>query len=347
MGLIFGLKNGIFKAMSQEYQWPIYGHKNQLKFLQETVSQHKLANTYLFYGPAGLGKKTIVDYFIKSIFCLDNKIKPCGQCDNCRMISKGIFLDIHKVGDREDLGVDNIREFLHKISMSNFRSTHKIAVIYGTETINLFSANALLKTLEEPTINTTIILIADTIVNLPATIISRAQLIKFQPLKRGDMLAWLKNYDFSDQEKETIINLSFGRPGVALRLMGDKMENFKKSSNFILKMLSGGTFYYMQTLDKWFEVLKKEYPGYKLSELGNLTKEYLDLFEVFLRDILWAKLERPIINQMYDKEINSLATKFNKQSLIDNLLSLNKTKEKLNYNISPQLLWENLFLNME
>ena len=112
-------------------------------------------------------------------------------------------------------------------------------------------------------------------------------------------------------------------------------------------MLSGGTFYYMQTLDKWFEVLKKEYPSYKISELGNLTKEYLDLFEVFLRDILWSKLERPIVNQLYDKEINTLAQKFNKQSLIDNLLSLNKTKEKLNYNISPQLLWENLFLNME
>jgi len=347
MGLIFGLKNGIFKVMSQEYQWPIYGHKKQLKFLQETVSQHKLANTYLFYGPAGLGKKTITDYFIKSIFCLDSKMKPCDKCDNCKMINKGIFLDIHKVGDRDDLSVDNIREFLHKISMSNFRSHHKIAVVYGTETINLFSANALLKTLEEPPSNTTIILIANSIANLPATIISRAQLIKFQPLKKSDMLAWLKSYNFSDQEKETITNLSFGRPGVALRLMSDDMENFKKSSNFILKMLSGGTFYYMQTIDKWFEVLKKEYPGYKLSELGNLTKEYLDLFEVFLRDILWAKLERPIINRMYNIEINSLAQKFNKQNLIDNLLSLNKAKEKLNYNISPQLLWENLFLNME
>mgnify|MGYP000082514875 FL=1 len=112
-------------------------------------------------------------------------------------------------------------------------------------------------------------------------------------------------------------------------------------------MLSGGTFYYMQAIDKWFNILKKEYPGYKLYELGNLTREYLDLFEIFLRDILWIKLDRPIVNKIYDKEINTLAQKFNKQSLINNLLLINKAKQKLNYNISPQLLWENLFLSIE
>jgi len=333
--------------MSQQYKWPIYGHQNQLKFLQETISQDKLANTYLFYGSIGLGKKTVTDYFVKSIFCLDEQIKPCEKCEHCKIINRGIFLDIHKVGDREDLGVDNIRDFLHKIAMSKLSGNRKIAIVYGAETINLFSANALLKTLEEPPANTTIILIANSIVNLPATIMSRAQLIKFKALSKDDMTAWLKNYNFSNEEKATIINLAFGRPGVALRLMADNMEQFKKSSNFILKMLSGGTFYYMQAIDKWFGLLKKEYPNYKVYELGNLTREYLDLFEVFLRDILWTKLNRPIVNKIYDKEINNLSQKFDKQSLIDNLLSLNKVKEKLNHNISPQLMWENLFLSIE
>lgn len=333
--------------MSQVYKWPIYGHKKQLEFLQETISQDKLANTYLFYGPAGLGKKTIVDYFVKSTFCLDDKIRPCEKCEHCQMINRGIFLDIYKVGHREDLSVDNIRNFLHKIAMSNFTGHRKIAIVYGAEAINLFSANALLKTLEEPPDNTTIILIANSVVNLPATIMSRAQLIKFKALTKTDMMAWLKNYDFSGKEKETIINLSFGRPGLALKLMSDNMEQFKKNSNFILKMLSGGTFYYMQVLDKWFTILKKEYPTYKLYELGDLTKEYLDLLELFLRDILWTKLNRPIINEIYDQEINELAQSLDKQSLIDNLLSLNKAKEKLNYNISPQLVWENLFLSIK
>ena len=219
--------------MSDIFKWPIYGHKNQLEFLQRAISQEKLANTYLFYGPAGLGKKMVADYFVKSIYCLDDKPKPCEKCDYCRTINNQTFLDLYKVGDREDLSVDNIREFLYKLSLSNVSGKNKLAIIYGAETINLFSANALLKTLEEPPANTTIILIADSIASLPATVISRCQLIKFKSLAKTDMQEWLANYKFSDQEKETIINLSFGKPGVALRLMQDDMESFKKNCNFI------------------------------------------------------------------------------------------------------------------
>lgn len=332
--------------MSQSYNWPIYGHHRQIKFLQEAISQDKLANTYLFYGPAGLGKKMTTDFFVKSIFCLSDKNKPCDKCDHCQMINKKVFIDIYKLGDKEELSVDNVREFLYKISLSQVSSGRKIAIIYGSETINLFSANALLKTLEEPPSNTSIILIANSINSLPATIISRAQLLKFQSLSKDDMKAWLKTYDFSAEEKETIMNLSFGRPGLALRIMENNLEDLKKKSSFILKMLSGSTFYYMQTIDKWFEVLKKEYPNYKINELGNLTKEYLDIFEIFLRDILWAKLQRPIVNKIYENEINKLSSSFDSQKIVDNLLSISRARQKLNKNVSPQLLWENLFLNI-
>ncbi len=333
--------------MPYQFKWPIYGHKNQLEFLEGIINRNELANTYLFYGPPGLGKKTIVNYFVKSIYCLDDKIRPCDKCDHCRMINKGIFLDLYKVGDREELSVDNIREFLHKISLSKLKGQHKIAIIYGTHTINLFSANALLKTLEEPPANTTIILIADSIVNLPATIISRCQLVKFRALSNADMRAWLDNYDFSPEEKQTIINLSFGKPGSALKLMDDRLANFKKSSSFIIKLLSSSPFYYMQALDKWFEVLKKQYPGYKVYELGDLTREYLDLFEVCLRDLIWIKLNRPIVNQIFYEELAKISRVYEIKSLIKNLLSLNQAKGKLAYNVSPQLLWENLFLNLK
>ena len=347
MGLIFSCKNGIVSMMLYDFKWPIYGHQNQLKFLQETISQDKLANTYLFYGPSGLGKKTIAHYFAKSLFCQDAKQKPCDKCYHCRMIEKNTFLDFYKIGSREELNAENIREFLRNLSLSKINADHKLAIIYNTETINIHSANALLKTLEEPPANTTIILLADSIVNLPATVISRAQLLKFQSLRRQDMEAWLSNYKLTPEEKETIINLSFGRPGLALRMMDDDLENFKKSSNFILKLLSSNTFHFMQAVDKWFAVLKKEYPGYKVYELGILTKQYLDLMEVFLRDLLWIKLDRPIVNEMYKDQLVDLSASFSEEKLLKNLLSLNKIKNKLKYNISPQLLWENLLLSLK
>lgn len=346
-GLIFCAKNVIFKAMSADFSWPIFGHKNQLKFLQDTLRQGHLANTYLFYGPSGLGKKMIADYFAQSLFCQGESAKPCGHCQNCRLISRGTFLDLYKLGYHQDLSIDNVREFLHSLSLSNVSGQRKLAIIYGVHTINLFSANALLKTLEEPPKNTTIILIADSIVNLPATVISRAQLLKFKSLSRSDMEAWLANYDFNQAEKETIINLSFGKPGVALKMMADNLGTFKNNSDFIIKLLASNTFNYMQAIDKWFELLKKDYAGYKVYELGNLTRDYLDLFEVFLRDLLWLKLNRPIVAEIYHNDLQKIAREFRVDSLVNNLLSLYKIRQKLSYNVSPQLLWENLLLSVK
>ena len=103
----------------------------------------------------------------------------------------------------------------------------------------------------------------------------------------------------------------------------------------------------MQTIDKWFEVLKKEHPGFKLYELGELTKQYLDLFEVFLRDLLWLKLNRPVVNQLYQQDLEKLSPQFDEANLLKNLLSLNQVKQKIKYNVSPQILWENLFLSVK
>ena len=333
--------------MDYQFNWPVYGHYKQINFLQELILQDKLANAYLFYGPAGLGKKFVVDFFVRSFYCQDKKIRPCGQCQNCQAIDKKIFLDLYKLGDREELSIDNIRLFLQKLSLSSFSANHKIAVVYGAETINLFGANALLKTLEEPPAKTTLILISDSIENFPATLLSRCQLLKFRSLAKESMLSWLDNFDFSVEEKNTISNLSFGRPGLALKIIEDDLAEFKKANSFIIKLLAGSRFNYLQTIDKWFEVLKKEHPQSRVSDLGNLTKKYLAWLELILRDLLYLKLKRPLINEFYQEELTKISGDFSKEDILKNLLSLNKAKQRLNRNVSPQLLWENLFLDIK
>lgn len=332
--------------MSYAFDWPIYGHKNQLQFLQTAILNNKLANAYLFYGPMGLGKKMVVDYFVKSIFCQSDKVKPCNLCQHCRQIAKKTFLDIHILGKNEELSAENIRDFLSHLSLSNVSGNRRLAIIYGLERINLFGANALLKTLEEPPRNTTIVLVADNIAGLPATIISRCQLLKFRQLSKKDMDGWLQNFDFDTQTKQTIINLSFGKPGLALTLMSDKLEIFKDNCKFIIKLLSNNLFFSLQAIDKWFTDLKKQNPGSKTVELGFLTRQFLDLYEVFLRDILMRQIDRPVVNILFQDEINKIAGSFDKQKLLNNLLAINQSRRSLKNNVAPQLLWENLFLNI-
>lgn len=333
--------------MSDEFQWPIYGHKNQINFLQGIIKKQQFSNAYLFYGARGLGKKYTANFFVQSIFCEENK-KPCQKCKTCRMIKNRSFADFYYLGEKQDdLSVDSIRNFLQKLSLTSSSNTRKIAVIARADKLNLHAANALLKTLEEPPKNTSIILISDSIERLPSTVISRCLLLKFQPLLREDMELWLKNYDFKKEEADTIINLSFGRPGLAMKFIHDNMENYNKTCNFIIKLLSSTTFYYMQTIDKWFDVLKKEYPGYKMYELGELTKDHLDLVELILRDMLWIKFDRPVVNKVFEKELKNISTNFDKEKIMDSLFSIDDLREQINMNVSPQLLWENLFLKIK
>lgn len=334
--------------MSVNFSWPIYGQQAQQKFLQSAIVNQRLASTYLFYGPKGLGKKLTLDYFVKSILCLDEVQKPCGKCEFCKLLEKKSYLDLYTIGDQQDdLSIDDIRDFIKRISLAKVHNQVKIAIIYQGENLNIYSSNALLKTLEEPPLNTIMILVADQINHLPATVLSRCQLVKFQALSNQDMLKWLQKFDLPEQEKETVINLSFGRPGLALSLMSDNLETFKKNCNFIIKLLGGNTFNVMQTIDKWFELLKKENPEAKSSDLGEMSRGYLDLLEVCCRDLLWLKLDRPVVNQIYREALEKIADQFSVSSLLNNLKSLNYWKQQLKYNVNPQLLWENLFLNIK
>ncbi|MBT4349805.1 DNA polymerase III subunit delta' [bacterium] len=334
--------------MSVDFSWPIYGHQQQINFLQESIRQDKLANTYLFYGPRGLGKKLVAYNFAKSLFCQAEDNKPCKKCDACRQIDKGVFADLHILGKTQDeLSAESVKGFLARLSLTTSYGGHKLAIIQKVESINLFSANALLKILEEPPKNTTIILVADQIHSLPATIISRCQLLKFRSLDKESIQEWLKSFDLTEIEKATISNLSFGKPGLALEYMEDKLDNFKEKCEFLLKLLDNDTLSALQSLDHWFTALKKEYPSYKIYELGEQTKQYLHLLELILRDILWLKLGRQPINTIFEEQLTLLAKQYQPGILLKNLLNINKIKKQLKQNVSPLTLWENLVLDFK
>ena len=334
--------------MSVNFSWPIYGHPKQIHFLQESLRQNKLANTYLFYGAKGLGKKLISRYFAASLFCTHPEVKPCNKCQTCRQVKNGTWPNFYSLGkNREDLSAENVKEFLAKLSLTAADGGYKLVIIQGVENINMFSANAMLKVLEEPPKNTTIILIADRINNLPSTVISRCQLLKFQPLDKKSMQSWLENFDFKEEEKQTILNLSFGKPGLALEFIEDKLVNLKTDYDFLIKLLSGDTFSSLQTLDHWFTALKKEYPHYKIYELGEKTAHHLDLLELILRDILWIKLSRQPANILYQETLTKLANQYNPAIILKNFLAIDKIKRQLKNNVSPLVLWENLILGFK
>ncbi len=334
--------------MSAQLNWPIYGHKQQIRFLQESLKQNQLAHAYLFYGPKGLGKKLIVQYFAQSLWCQSKSNIPCQQCSACRLVKQESYPDLYVLGkNQEDLSADSIKEFLAKLSLTGVMGGQKLAIIYQVDKLNLFAGNALLKVIEEPPQKTTIILIAEQLKALPSTIISRCQLLKFRPLNKQEMLDWLNNFKFTAREKETVANLSFGKPGLALEFIEDNLQSFRQHIDWLLKILNDDDFSALQTLDNWFASLKKENPNYKIYELGNLTKQQLNFLELMIRDMLWINLGRLPANNLYEDQLKKMAGNFSIAWLLKNLLAINNLRDKINKNVSPQLLWENLILSLK
>ena len=203
--------------------WNIIGHNSITDLLESAIKNDKLSHAYLFYGPKSIGKKTLVKKFIENLMCYDDdknkKEIPCEKCNACSQIQKNLHSDItwlKKEKDKKDITVEQIRQLEEKLSVSSFFKSYKIAIIENAEQMNLASANALLKTLEEPTKKTIIILITSQISKIPKTILSRTQKIKLLSVPNKIIYDHLISQKIDHSHSLELANLSFGRPGRAL-----------------------------------------------------------------------------------------------------------------------------------
>ncbi|MDR3049156.1 MAG: DNA polymerase III subunit delta' [Elusimicrobiota bacterium] len=188
----------------------ILGQDKIKQMLSSRVKNKKIAHAYLFMGQDRVGRKSTAFEFAKVLNCSVNDwtktdIGACGKCSNCVKISKNIHPDIHLIDFAKQLEVNEdarentkeiligtIKNYLQKeISVKAREGLWKFFIIDEAEKMNEQAANALLKTLEEPPNNTIIILIARHKETIPQTIVSRSQVLFFQPLKRSQVISYL------------------------------------------------------------------------------------------------------------------------------------------------------------
>ena len=143
--------------------WKTFGHESQKRLLDRQLAAGQLAHAYLFTGPAGVGKKMLAVEFAGRILHAGN---PSSHPDFFLYEPQG------------DILLEQMQEFQSRLSLKPFAGKYSIAILDGAERMNTQSANALLKSLEEPAANAIAILIAANNRILP-TIISRCQQLAF------------------------------------------------------------------------------------------------------------------------------------------------------------------------
>ncbi len=159
--------NGIYPWMS--------GHWS---FFLQRLEHDKLAHALMIEGPAGTGKTALAKTMVARLLCREPRDFACGQCRSCKLLAGAAHPDYFELRPEEDsevIKVDQVRAMIGKLDLTTSISERKVAYIHPAETMNAASANALLKSLEEPAGNTVLILVSDNPGRLPVTIRSRCQ----------------------------------------------------------------------------------------------------------------------------------------------------------------------------
>ncbi len=131
----------------------------------------------MFSGPRGTGKTSTARILAKAVNCTnpDRSARPCGECENCKAIDAGRFLDLIEIDAASNTSVDDVRELREKINFAPSQGEFKVYIIDEVHMLSTAAFNALLKTLEEPPAHAIFILATTEIHKIPATELSRCQ----------------------------------------------------------------------------------------------------------------------------------------------------------------------------
>ncbi len=152
----------------------LVGQEHVLRALTNALDSGRVHHAFLFTGTRGVGKTTIARILAKCLNCERGMgSKPCGECDSCREIDAGRFIDLLEVDAASRTKIDDTRELLDKVPYAPARGRYKIYLIDEVHMLSNHSFNALLKTLEEPPPHIKFLLATTDPQKLPVTVLSR------------------------------------------------------------------------------------------------------------------------------------------------------------------------------
>lgn len=231
-------------------------HRTPWQRVHQQIQAERLPHALLLCGVAGLGKAAFALALGRWLLCQNpNGVDPCQQCRPCVLAAAGnhpdLLISVVEEGKRQ-LGVQSIRDITAFLALKSQYGQGQVAVVNSAERMTRAAANALLKTLEEPSDNSYLLLVSDQPAALPATVRSRCQRIAFAVPPRDQALAWLAGQGALDPERSAaLLTLAGGAPGRVQALAELGVDRLVADLIQALTALATGQENPIQVVERW------------------------------------------------------------------------------------------------
>jgi len=236
--------------------------------LRAALESGHLPHSLLVLSVPGLGAEQLANWMTALVLCESSGTRPCDACPSCRLLRSDSHPDAHVVRLEEDsqqIKIDQVRELIDSLTLKSYRGGYKVGVIEGAEALNTNGANAFLKTLEEPSADTMLIMIARPNHRLPATVASRCLRISLRPPAAGDAIAWLQANAPGANPWQAALALAGGAPLLALRLDAEGLAELDADMRQSIAELAAGSVDVTLLADRWV----RSNPGIRITWLEN------------------------------------------------------------------------------
>jgi len=348
--------------------------------LARAVYADRVGHAYLFLGPSGCGKSTAAKLFAQAMNCeradqgsgvrgqgsVENgpptKLTPCNECQSCRRILAGTHPEVLEVRPDSKTGqnitVDLAREIRRSAALRPKMGRRRIYLIPNAEAFSEDSANALLKTLEEPSESVTMILCAPNPSQVLPTIRSRCQLVRFGLAPAAEIEVALTTDGTTPEIALALARACGGRPGLAFSWA--RTPAVLKQRRAVLDLFA-------RAVEAQAEARRTPAVGAKslrmAEELRALVGEgeeeegparpakmlhssNLEIGLTYLRDLLLlTEGADPLLVQNQDRldTLQTLARKADPHRVLDDVDSVREAQKLLERNVQPQLVLERMF----
>jgi DNA polymerase-3 subunit gamma/tau len=162
----------------------VIGQRGVVKTLENAITSGRLAQSFIFAGPRGVGKTTTARILARALNCVNGPTaEPCGTCDACVEIAEGRDVDVLEIDGATYTGVDAVREVIvEPLSIAPMRDRYKIFIIDEVHRLSKNAFDALLKSIEEPPPYVKFMMATTDPQNVPDTIKSRSQVFELKTL---------------------------------------------------------------------------------------------------------------------------------------------------------------------